>query len=341
VNDLLSGLLGALLATNTPLATSNLIHQQTGLALEVTDRSDPAEREFQAVLEFDDEAQAEVDQWIIENNELRATGEETPDAELNARIMRRLNEVSTNYLGFLERHTNHARGYLAYASFLNDVGRELDSLPYLEKARDLDPQNPASWNNLANYYGHFGGVTNSFVYYAKAIELNPNEPVYYYNFATTVFLFRKDAREHYGITEQEVFDKALDLYGQALRLTPDDFLLAEDIAQSFYGIKPLRTNEAFAAWNYTMSVARDQIERDGVHIHLARWNREIGNYDEARRHLNIVTNAQYDTLKERVARSIDEEESGMREENPTGADTDASGSPEEKTASDPATGDPD
>jgi tetratricopeptide (TPR) repeat protein len=322
VSDLLSGLLGALLATNMPLATSNLIQQQTGLTVPVPNTEDPVEREFQALLELDDAAQAEVDDWILENNELRATGQETPDAELNARILRRLDEVRTNYVGFIERNTNHARAYLAYASFLHDIGREPESLPWLEKAREIDPQNPAAWNNLANYYGHYGGVTNSFVYYAKAIELNPNEPVYYQNFATTVFLFRKDAREHYGITEQEVFDKALDLYAQALRLNPGNFLLAEDLAQSFYGIKPLRTNEAFAAWNYALSIAGDPLEREGVHVHLARLNREIGKYDQARDHLNLITNAMYDTLKERISRSIAEKEAEARGERPPEPTTD-------------------
>jgi tetratricopeptide (TPR) repeat protein len=312
VNNLLSGLLGALLATNTPLATSNLIQQETGLSVELANTDDPIEREFQGLLELDDEAQAEVDEWILQNNELRATGEQTPDAELNARILRRLDDVRTNYVAFLERHTNHARAYLAYASFLHDIGREPESLPWLEKARDLDPQNAAAWNNLANYYGHYGELTNAFVCYTQAIALNPDEPVYYHNFATTVFLFRKDAREHYGITEQEVFDKALGLYAQALKLTPTDFPLASDVAQCFYGIKPFRTNEAFAAWNYAMSIARDQIERDGVHIHLARLHREIGDYDEARRQLNIITNAMYDKLKSRITRSIADEEAEAR-----------------------------
>ena len=46
-------------------------------------------------------------------------------------------------------------------------------------------------------------------------RLEPDEPVYYQNFATTVYLYRKDAREFYHIGEQQVFDKALDLYRQA------------------------------------------------------------------------------------------------------------------------------
>ena len=103
------------------------------------------------------------------------------------------------------------------------------------------------WNNLANYYGEHGPLTNAFIDYAKAIELNPAEPIYYQNFATTVYMFRRDAREFYGINEQQVFDKALALYRQAVKLAPDNFVFATDYAESYYGIRPYRTNDALAS----------------------------------------------------------------------------------------------
>ncbi|MCU0771325.1 MAG: hypothetical protein MUE94_06095 [Verrucomicrobia bacterium] len=312
MSDLLLALLSTLMATNTPAATSNLIRQQTGITVSIPDPNDPAEREFRRVLELDDEAQAEVDRWIRENHAFAEQGGGLSNVELNLKILQRFDVVRTNYLGFLATHTNHARAYLAYASFLNDIGSEEESVGYMERACDLDPANPAAWNNLANYHGHRGDVKKSFVYYARAIELNPNEPIYYHNYGTTVFLFRKDAREHFGITEQEVFDKALSLYAEAIRRDPGNFPLATDIAQSYYGIKPMRTNEAFTAWNYAMSVARDQIERDGVHLHLARWNRDIGHYDEARRQLGIITNAMYQDLKQRILTSVNEKEEASK-----------------------------
>lgn len=308
MSELLIALLGTLMATNTALATSNLVQQQTGIPVSIPDPEEPVEQAFEHLLESDDEAQAEVDRWIRENNAFAEVGGGTPNAALNIKILQRFAIVKTNYLDFLATHTNHARAHLAYASFLGDIGDQQESLHYMELGRDLDPSNPAAWNNLANYHGHFGGVKKAFNYYAKAIELNPTEPIYYHNYGTTVFLFRKDVKEHFGITDQEVFDKAMGLYAEAIKRDPTNFPLATDIAQSYYGIKPLRTNEAFAAWNYAMSIARDQIERDGVHIHLARLNREIGKYDEARHHLNIITNAMYDTLKQRISRSVDEDE---------------------------------
>ena len=107
--------------------------------------------------------------------------------------------------------------------------------------RPNDPKNPAAWNNLANYYGEYGGVTNAFAYYAEASRLAPAEPVYLHNLATTVYLFRSDAETFYHLTEPQVFDKALDLYRQAMKLDPANFILATDYAESYYEIKPLRT----------------------------------------------------------------------------------------------------
>ena len=112
---------------------------------------------------------------------------------------------------------------MAYGSFLDDIGDEEAGKAQFENASQIDPKNPAAWNNLANYYGENGPLTNAFADYARAIELDPTEPVYYQNLATTVYLFRKDAREFYGINEQQVFDKALELYRKAIQLDPENF----------------------------------------------------------------------------------------------------------------------
>ena len=298
------GLLGALLATNQPLAVSNVIHEQTGVAVEVA--ADPVERELRDVMIADDVAQDEVGQWISTNSIARTN---TPAIEaLNKRILGRFDVVRQGYEKFLRNHPDHARGYLAYGSFLNDLGDEDGAKAQYENSRQFDPKNPAVWNNLANYYGEHGGLTNAFAGYTEAIRLNPAEPVYYQNFATTVYLYRKDAREFYGINEQQVFDKALGLYRQAMQLAPDNFVLAADYAESFYGIKPMRTNDALVAWTNVMAVARTDAERQGVAIHLARVKIAAGMFDEARAHLAAVTNGAYAELKNRLVRTLADKE---------------------------------
>jgi len=315
VNDLTIGLLSALLATNQPQAVSNLIQQNMGVTVSIPNPNNPAETELLQLMAEDDAAQAEVDKWIQENNAFAAQGAGESKAELNKRILARFDSVRKGYEDFLRRYPDNVRGHLAYGSFLNDIGDEEAALAQNETAAQLDPKNPAAWNNLANYYGEHGPLTNAFTDYSKAIELNPAEPVYYQNFATTVYLFRKDAEQFYGINEQQVFDKALALYQKAVRLDPDNFPLATDYAQSYYGIKPLRTNDALVAWTNALNIAHDDIEREGVYVHLARIKMAAGRYAEARAQLDAVTNSMYADLKARLERNLTQRENAATNTN--------------------------
>jgi tetratricopeptide (TPR) repeat protein len=296
--------LSALLATNQPLAVSNLVQEQTGLTLPAT--ATPEERELHDVMLADDLAQAEVNDWISTNAVAGTNVTAETKTAFRQRILTRFDEVRRRYDSFLRNHPNNAQGYLAYGSFLNDIGDEDAAKAQYENSRQLDPKNPAVWNNLANYYGEYSPVTNAFAYYTEAIRLKPDEPVYYQNFATTVYLFRKDAKEFYHINEQQVFDKALDLYRSAMKFAPDNFIYADDYAESYYGIRPLRTNDALAAWTNAYAVAHTDLERQGVLIHLARVKLAAGFYAQASNHLAAVTNANYAELKARLQRRLAE-----------------------------------
>ena len=327
MNDLLIGLLGALVATNPPAAVSNMVLKRTGISLAVPDKNDPLEKEFQKLMDDDDAAQEEVDGWIKSNDKYAALGVGHAPETLRARIKQRFDTVKKAYDDFLQRHPDHARAELAYGSFLSDTGDEAAALGHWEKGRELDPKNPAAWNNLANWYGHNSPVTKAFEYYAKAIELQPTEPVYYQNFATTVYLFRRDATNYFKITEAQVFAKALALYRKALELDPDNFLLATDLAQSYYGINPPKTDdpdadrqaaqsrndEALAAWQVALKLARDEIEREGVYIHFARININEGRFDEARKNLNAATNGMFNSIKATLTRKLANQEKKAKE----------------------------
>ena len=308
MNDLLIGLLSALVATNQPAALSNFVAQTTGALVNVPDPNDPVEKEYQKLLEQDDAAQEEVDKWIRDDTAFHEQGAGLTEAAQRARVEQRLKPVRDAYEDFLRRHPDHARAHLAYGSFLHDLHDEEEGVAHWEKARELDPKNPAVWNNLANHYGHRSPVSKAFEYYAKAIELNPREPVYYQNFAASVFLFRQDAMEFYKIDEQQVFNKSLELYRQALKLDSNNFVLATDLAQTYYGIKPVRTDDAIAAWEYALKVAPNDTDREGVHLHLARFKLNAGHFGEARQHLDSVTNEVYGVLKKRLLRNLEKQE---------------------------------
>jgi tetratricopeptide (TPR) repeat protein len=327
MGDLMIGLLSALIATNPPVAVSNLIAQKTGVAVSLPDLNDPVEREYRKLLQDDDDAQTAVNQWIKEKQALGEDVAEVEVASLRLRAQRRLEEVKHAYEDFLKRHPNHARARLAYGSFLNDIQEEEAARIEWEKAKDLDPTEPAAWNNLANWYAHNSPVEKAFEYYGKALDLRPQEATYYENLAIVVYMFRRDATNFYKITEAQVFDKAMGLYRRALELDPENFILATQYAQSFYGFRPPRFDdpeanrkaernhfeEAMNAWRRALRLARDDIEREGVVLHFARLQINAGHFAAARANLDQVTNAMYAGTRSNLTRKL------LRLEHPTPA----------------------
>ncbi|MBI5774990.1 MAG: hypothetical protein HZA89_14775 [Verrucomicrobia bacterium] len=308
MNELLAGLIGLLLMTNQMAAASNLVKKATGASVNVAAADDPVEKEYRKLLERDDAAQADVDKMIRDEQAFAKQDAAIPQATIKLRIEQRLKPVRDAYEDFLLRHPAHARARVAYGSFLNDTVGEVEARDQWEKALTYDTNNPAIYNNLANIYGHLGPVKKAFDYYTRAVALNPKESVYLHNFATTVFLFRKDAMEHYGWNEQQVFNRAFELYHQALALDPDNFILASDIAQGYYAVKPPRPDDAIKAWQLALKLASDDIEREGVYLHIARHLHIGARFDESRAMLNQVTNTMYLTTRTNILRTIEKKQ---------------------------------
>ena len=309
MHQILLGFISVFLAAAMPQSDTNSDANSGARESDISDvsASDTNNAEqpaLEKVMRDDDAAMDEIDAWIQENNAYAAHGAGESKQQLNQKIHARLQEVRQGYMDFLKQYPTNAAAYLAFGSFLNDIGDEDGASVQYEKSRKLDPKNPAAWNDLANYYGENGPITNAFAYYAKAVDLNPNEPIYYENWATTVYLYRKDAKEFYGINEAQVFDKALALYQKAVQLDPNNFLLMTDYAESYYGIKPLRADDALMAWTNALNIATNDFEREGVYIHLARVKMLAGRFSEAQGQLNIVTNSQYGALKDRLQRAL-------------------------------------
>jgi tetratricopeptide (TPR) repeat protein len=314
VINVLIGFLGAVLTTNQPAASSNAVGRAGTVAatFSATADSSDIEKELQKLMDEDDRAQGEIDQWIRDNDEFAAKGAGIPPAQLRRKIQERLEPIRKAYEDFIERHPTNSKARVAFASFLGDTKDEESAEDQLEKALALDTNNPAIYNNLANIYGHIGPVKKAFEYYGKAIGLNPIEPVYYHNFGTTVYLFRNDAMEYFNLTLPQVFARAFELYSNSMRLDPDNFPLASDVAQTYYGIQPMRIEEALRAWTNALHIAHDEIEREGVYVHFARIKNMAGRFAEARAHLDVVTNDMYLELKRRIERNISEKEDSAK-----------------------------
>ena len=298
------GFLGAALATNSPPAASNAVAGAAASSIPVINTNDPVENEYYKVMVDDDDAEKQILGWINDADAFAKAGGGGSTLTLDLKIQQRLDGVKREYEDFIERHPSHVNVRLAFGSFLNDRRDDEGAFAQWEAARRLAPTNPAAWNNLGNYYAHHDQVTNALECYGKAIELNPSQAVYYHNLAAAVYLFRDPARTYYHLDAQQIYDKAQTLYRQAIKLDPDNFVLFTDYAQSFYGTDPPRWKDGLAAWTEALKLARDDVEREGVYLQMAHIHLELRQCDQARSDLEVVTNANYAALKERLASDL-------------------------------------
>ena len=101
-----------------------------------------SKRNIKQLMEADDAAQAEVDQWIRENDEAAAKGAGVPSADLRRRIHDRFGPIRAAYEDFLQRHPDHARARVAYGSFLGDLQRRGGRAGAVGKGAGAESQRP-------------------------------------------------------------------------------------------------------------------------------------------------------------------------------------------------------
>ena len=267
-----------------------------------------AEAEYNKLIELDDKAHEQLDKWLRDNAAVQAQGAGLETAVLTLKMNQRVEPVKKAYEDFTQRYPQHTRGHLAFGSFLHDAGDEDAAAKHWEKARELEPQNPAAWDNLGTYYAQRGEVKKALEYYAKALELNPQQSVYHHNLGNVVFHFRKEAMAYFQLSDDHALNLALKHLHTARRLAPDNFKIATDYAQAHYAVKPPRFTEAAAAWQQALKLAKTELEREGVLTHLARVEISAGHFADARQYLNTVTNASLLPLKESLTRALVEKE---------------------------------
>lgn len=256
---------------------------------------------YREVLLADEFALEQIDQLLASNEAFKSQGAGLNEAVVNTKVRTLTDPVREKYDAFLKKYPTHVKGRLAYASFLGQFGLHDEAKPHLETALRLAPNDPVALNNAANYFGAHGPVKKAFEYLQKAISLKPDESTYRRNLASVMLLHRTEAKTFLALkNDQELFERVAQLYRQALKLKPDDFLLATDYAQTHYQLNPFPYKNAVEAWEAAFELAPSRTEKEGIMIHLARIHIRGKNFPAARRNLNGISLPEFQRTKKEM-----------------------------------------
>ncbi len=172
--------------------------------------------------------------------------------------------------------------------------------PFEEDLSTYTPKDAAEyWNDWGNEYGHSGPVTNMFVCFMSAVRLMPHEAAYHRNLATSLFMYRKDAKEFFGVDEAQVFNMSLREYRKARILEPENFELAKELAQMHYAVRPFRAEEALMEWERVLALAEkdSSVDLEEVYLNLGRVNYMAARYGEAQKWLSKVKSPVHEDIR--------------------------------------------
>lgn len=268
------------------------------------DPTPPGEKEYRLLLQFDDEQMAEVERLRLELEQ--KSGEELERIRpLNQRLISdKVFAVRGAYSQFLERHPQHLKAMMAFASFLYDEGETETALRLWRKVLDLDPKNAAAYNNLGNHYGHHGNWKQALAEYEKALALAPSEPVYRFNYASVMDLFRKEVASDRGWSEAETARRISAELKAARDLAPAEFAYAKAYAQSLDSVSPPDWQEALTAWKTCLKLAERPEERDFVHANAARVCMELADAQQAAEFIGAISLPSSAPMKEELERRL-------------------------------------
>ena len=142
----------------------------------------------------------------------------------------------------LSVNPNDAQVLSNFATSLNAIGNNQESLVTQEKAIKLDPKNSEFWYNAGNILCDLRKFDESFQYYEKALILNPysyqtlnnygkalydlkrfSESINYYSKALQLNPNYQECLINYGVSLKELkrFNESIECFNKALMLNPD------------------------------------------------------------------------------------------------------------------------
>lgn len=200
---------------------------------------------------------AEIAEQLVKADEEELVAVKSQDAK------RRIDLVRVAYEEFLRTYPKNPRAQNYYGELVYDYyGDHAKALQSWKLAVKLDDSLSMPYNNLAIHYTHTGDYEQGFRYMEKALELEPDNPDYLFNAAQYYLTYYPQIMRRYKWDENRLFKEAMALSRRAMEQNPDSYDMREDYAVNFFAAENLGVEpdweEAANAWRQVREIARGE-----------------------------------------------------------------------------------
>lgn len=216
--------------------------------------------------------------------------------------MGREDQAEDLYRKAIEMRPDDWRNHSALGVFYHRVGRLDDAIRELETVERLTPNNPLNHRNLGGALISAGRYDEARAALQRSIEIKPSAAAYS-NLGTVEFF-------------QQRYDQAASAYREALRLSPEDYLmwanLGDTIKQS-----PDGKQAAKDAYNRAVALAREREKLQpsrSLRYRLATYEAKAGNMRAAQRVLDELSDEARDDAEYLYTQAIVDALRGRRDQ---------------------------
>lgn len=201
-------------------------------------------------------------------------------------ILRRVRLLRDLWTWVIERYPRNARANNYYGEYLYDFGGDVpQALRHWRMALQLDDNLAPVHNNLALHYFHQGNYGEGLNHLQRALDLDKDNPDYLYNMAQMYLVHFPQLEELLGVPRQKLYKEAMKMSRRAAELAPGEFDFIQDYAVNFYAAENFGLEadweEAARAWQQAVERARTESEQYYALLNEGRAWLQAGRPQEA------------------------------------------------------------
>lgn len=228
------------------------------------------------------EADALMGSKLRENGQEEAAKERFDSARAHVELVRKA------YAFALKHYPNNARLHNFYGELLLDYFKDPSAAAKeWNTALMLDDELAAAHNNLGMYLLHGGRYSEGLRHMERALDLDDENPDFLFNMAQIYLIHGPQVQARHDWSERKVYKEAMEMSKKAAKLAPEDFDILQDYAVNFFAAENFgvdaKWKHAARAWEDAREHARNDTERFYTWLNEARaWIRK-GDEEEAGR----------------------------------------------------------
>lgn len=227
----------------------------------------------------------ERDTTLVRELEKRADDPEGAERDMLSRAQR----IASEYESLVHDYPAFGPGFVAYGKFLQKTGHPKEAAALFMQALKADPDIAVANQQLGNWFAANDEPAKAVPLLLRAITRAPNEAIYHYDLGSILASCRDKLIADGVLTRAALDQQMVRAFTRAAELRPADLDIAFRHAESFADQEKPDWPASLSAWRaLELRVPAGSTQHDAVLLQIARANLELGQPEEARKHLADV-----------------------------------------------------